>query len=153
MIERISLVLFLLVAGLLTVNLYVVADRFGAATESYDQLVIDIESFTYLGPDQPVEFDLIYQNGSDSEISVTAVEFSLSANGVSVGGDDARFELRLPPESDESLELTGRLIDRNVMERAEEPDGNTWLVTGRTLVQVNGDLEPIWINFGFRAES
>lgn len=153
MIERISLALLLIVTGLMAVNLYVLSDRFGEAAQSYDELRFAMASFSYYGVEEPVEFGLTYHNNSGSEIQVMAIEFSLTANGVSVGGNDQRFELQLDPESEETTLFPGRIIDRNAMERAEDPDGISWVIIGRSLVQVNGDLEPVWLDFGFRAET
>ncbi|MFW6075660.1 MAG: hypothetical protein ACOC9Y_08695 [Chloroflexota bacterium] len=134
-------------------NLFVIADRFGVAAESYDHLSVDLDALHYVNADEPVEIELRFQNDSPSTIQVRAIEFTMTANGVRVGGDDSRLDVEIDPESHQTLNLEGRITDRNVMERAEEPDGNSWLILGRMLIQVDGDLEPTWISIGFRTES
>jgi hypothetical protein len=150
-IERAALGLLVILALVMGVNAVGTSQRFGQATESFDQLAFELEQFEYVAADEVVTYGVRVINPVSREIEIVAFTFTMSANGHSVGGGQSRPMERLAGSSDVVFPQRGVVNDVRYMQRLDQSEPIDWLVFGRVLVNVDDRLDPTWINFSFRA--
>lgn len=152
-VERIALGLLIAFAALMGVNLLSAADRFTVAQKAYDELTFELEQFEYTNPTEPVRIRLRITNPVDQEIEVIAFELRILANGHSVGGAQVRPGELVPEDSSRSFRIEGSLDDVSFMQDIPPDSTIRWLVIARAQVRVDDALDPVWIDFSFRAET
>lgn len=150
MIERISFALLLLLSIPLAYNIVHASNRFGRATEAFDELEYRLGPVEFVDPAGPLQFTIDLVNGSSNRIDVIAVEFTLVADGSLVGGGSQRERTVIEPEGGAAIDLVGRINDQHVLQTALADGEVSWLVQARAQIQVDDDLDPTWQNFSFR---
>lgn len=149
-IERLAFSLLAVLALLMGINVVGASERFGRATETFDELTFELDHFEYAGPDQPLNFGVRVINPKPRKIEIIAFTFTMSANGHSVGGGQSRPIEIVPGSSDAVFPQRGVLNDARYMEGLDPAEPIDWLVFARVLVRVDDRLDPTWINFSFR---
>lgn len=132
------------------INVVTASERFGEATESFDELTFELDHFDYAGPDQPANFGVRVVNPVARDVEIIAFTFTMSANGHSVGGGQSRPIEMVAATSDKVFPQRGVLNDARYMERLDPSEPIDWLVFARVLVNVDDRLDPTWVNFSFR---
>ncbi len=153
MIERIALLLLALIAIISGYALSVAASRFGNATETFDAIQFDLESFDYQRGDDTVEFSIRVTNPAMNDVLVTYVEYSFVINGVLSGGGDERPGIIIPPGESALLQLQGRITDMNYVNRIDPDETISWLVNARIQISVDERMDAVFIPFFFRTET
>jgi hypothetical protein len=153
-IERVAFAALALIALLSTYTLYVAANRFGDATETFDGIEFELGEFQYARQTDDVEFKMVVSNGGANELRVEGLEYSYVVSGVLAGGgDDLQADIAIGPSESKSLELDGRITDSRYVDQLPQDEPIDWLVRGRILVSVDERLDSTWIVFAFRTET
>jgi hypothetical protein len=153
-IERAALVILLTLNILSGYTLYVASSRFGDATESFDAIDFELESFAFERGSTDVRFQMSVGNGGPNTLQISGLEYSFVVSGVLAGGgDDLESTTVIEQDTSETLDLVGRVTDETYVERLPTDEPINWLVRGRILVNVDPRLDSTWIGFAFRVET
>ena len=136
-------------ALLLGANLAAAAGGFFAAYETYDDLTLDMPVFRYTNPDEPVRTELVVSNPSNQQVEVIEIELSLDAGVHRLGGGQMRPLMRIPPGGSMTFPMDLRIFDSDYVERRAGPSPD-WRVSGRIQVELDPQIDPVWISFSVR---
>ncbi len=151
-IERIALTLLAIAAVVLSVNYVSATTRFFAANQAYDLLEPSLEDFTFTGVEDPVLVDFGIANPSGTDVVILQVRVTLRAGLQGVGGGSAQVREPLPAGESMVVRIDAAISDRNYV-RNLEGQQISWLLSGEIQVQLDPDIEPVWVDFRVRAES
>jgi LEA14-like dessication related protein len=153
MLERIVLAVLAVLTLLFGYSLVVASERFGDATQTFDQVEFELIDFDYVRGERTVDFSMRVTNPAVNDLTVVYIEYPFIVNGVVAGGGDIRPGTVLEPGESHVFELQGRVNDMNYIERLDPDEPIRWLVTARMQVNVDERLDSEFIPFSFRSET
>jgi hypothetical protein len=147
--QRVAFALLAVLAVVFGANLTTAATRFVRAYNAYDRLELNLTSFRYVMPDQPVETTFRVSNPSGESVELIEVELRISVGVHSVGGGQVRPQVTLAPDGSQEIPVALSINDKDYIMRAGT-DALDWRVSGRVQVQLNPAIDPVWIPFVVR---
>lgn len=151
-IERIALTLLAIAAVVLSLNYVSATTRFFAANQAYDLLEPSLEGFTFTGVDDPVLVDFGITNPSSTDVSILQVRVTLRAGLQGVGGGSVQVQESLHAGESMVVRIDAVISDRTYVRNLDGTE-ISWLLSGEIQVQLDPDIEPVWVDFRVRAES
>ncbi|CAN5301006.1 hypothetical protein BH23CHL1_BH23CHL1_05340 [soil metagenome] len=152
-VERLSLLLLALIAVVMGVNYVSASSRFLHANRAFQELTLELDSFTYRNPQSPVYYAITIGNPANTEVEVIAIRTTLHSGLQLVGGGEIRAAEVLATDESTTYEVTARISDVSLVERAESEGPIKWIVRGEVLVRLDLDMTPVWIQFSADAVS
>lgn len=147
-----ALGLLAVLALVLSINLFSATGRFVDAFESYDQLELELTSFTYTTVDAPIETTFRITNPTDRAIDILSIELRINAGVRRVGGGEVRPQPtdavsgRLAAGASAEWTILLAINDRTYVDQLDQT-AIDWQMTGRIQVRVDADIREEWIPF------
>lgn len=151
-VERIALSLLAIAALVLSVNYVSATTRFFAANQAYDLLEPSLQGFAFTGADDQVLVDFGISNPSDSDVTILQVRVTLRAGLQGVGGGSVQVHELLPAGASDVYRIEANISDRSFV-RSLEGTEISWLLSGEIQVQLDPDIDPVWVDFRVRTVS